>query len=100
MGDYLRSRASSGVRPRILVVEDEALIAITMQDYLKELGCECIGPFFAMETALPIARIEILDAALLDVRIGGDESYELAEILASRGIPFGFATGFLHLGLP
>ena len=100
MSDYRLSSSGSSDRPRVLVVEDEALIAMTVADYLEELGYECVGPFLEMEKALPIARTEMLDAAILDIKMREADSYELAEILASRGIPFGFATGFLHEAMP
>jgi CheY-like chemotaxis protein len=93
------SNTAPGKKPRVLIVEDEALIAITMEEYIRELGYDCIGPFLYIAAALPIARTERLDAAILDIKLGNVASYELAEILSARRIPFGFATGFLREGM-
>ncbi len=86
-------------RPRILIVEDEALVAITLEDCVSELGYDCVGPFFNVTAALPTAQSAQLDAAILDIKFGDVVSYELPEILAARNIPFGFASGFLQEGL-
>jgi len=84
---------------RILIVEDEALIALILGECVRELGYECVGPFASLSEALPIARSDPLDAAIFDIKLDDDISYELPEILAARQIPFGFATGYPRASL-
>jgi PAS domain S-box-containing protein len=79
---------------RILLVEDEALVAMMMRDSLVELGFSVIGPFDRADEALTCAANEPLDAAILDVNLGGDLVYPVAERLARRDIPFVFVTGY------
>jgi len=79
---------------RVLVLEDEAILAFALEDMLVELGCEVVGPAMRLGDALSLAENERLDAAVLDVNIGGDRSYGVAEELERRGIPFLFATGY------
>jgi hypothetical protein len=84
---------------RIFIAEDEVLIAVTLEDYVRELGYEPIGPFYNLATALPAARTAKIDAAIVDIKFGEMVSYELAEVLTVRNIPFGFATGLIPKGL-
>ena len=72
---------------RVLLVEDENLVALLMEDMLAELGHA-------------VARHEPIDAAILDVNINGEEAYPIAEVLAARGIPFFFSTGYGRGSLP
>ncbi len=85
---------------RVLVVEDEALIAIVIEDALAELGCEMVGPASSLEAALRLAREEPLDAAFLDVTIRGGDVFPVAEILLQRGVPFVFSSGYDDWALP
>jgi DNA-binding response OmpR family regulator len=78
---------------RILIVEDEPLIAIMLEDWLTELGHQPLGPIDSIEKALEFAGGTPLDAAILDVNIRGRRSDPVAEVLGGRGIPFAFATG-------
>ena len=78
---------------RILVVEDEPLIAIDLADFLDEFGWECVGPVNHLPAALEHAKTEPLDGAVLNLVIDGKHAYSVAEALADRGIPFGFASG-------
>jgi DNA-binding response OmpR family regulator len=80
-------------KPRVLVVEDEALIAVMIEDFLDLIGCECVGPISHLPTALKAAETETFDAAILNLVIGGKNAYAVAEILARREIPFAFASG-------
>jgi CheY-like chemotaxis protein len=78
---------------RVLIVEDELLIAMLMQTIVSAAGYATSGPVGTVEEALFLARFESLDAALLDIRLtGGAESYAVADDQAQRGIPFGFVT--------
>jgi CheY-like chemotaxis protein len=79
---------------RILIVEDEALIAMMEEDFLEELGWDVVGWASATERALALARDADIDAALLDVNLGGQDSFAVADILSERHIPFVFATGY------
>jgi two-component sensor histidine kinase/two-component SAPR family response regulator len=79
---------------RLLLVEDEALVASMMTEALNEIGFEIIGPFGKMDYRLGAAVSGEIDAAILDVNIGGELVYPIAEILAARAIPFAFVTGY------
>ena len=78
---------------RILVAEDDALLAITLEDMLKSVGATVVGPAVALEEAEKFAEEETLSAALLDIRFDCNEVWPVARILAARGVPFVFSTG-------
>jgi len=84
---------------RILLVEDEMLVAMLLEDMLSEAGHTIVGPLARVDQAVEAARQEAIDVAILDVNVGGDEVYPVAEVLASRDIPFAFATGYGAHGL-
>ncbi len=84
---------------RILVVEDEMVVAMLLEDMLADLGCEVVGPASRVEEALRLAGSQAVDGAVLDVNVAGAEVYPVAEALAQRGIPFVFATGYGTVGL-
>ncbi|MDI1432549.1 response regulator [Polyangium sorediatum] len=84
---------------RVLIVEDEALIASFLEDALTDLGCEVIGPASNMKDALRLAREAVIDGAGLDINIAGEKVYAVADILAERGLPFVFMTGYGKAGL-
>lgn len=79
---------------RVLVVEDELLLALDLEDMLTAAGCAVVGPAMRVEAAIELARDEAIEAAVLDININGARSYPIAEILRSRGIPFVFASGY------
>lgn len=79
---------------RILVVEDEALIAVMVEDMLTELGSVVVGPAATIEQALVLARSEAIDGAVLDVNVRGERIDPVAEALAKRHVPMLFATGY------
>ena len=85
---------------RILLVEDENLIALLLEDMLDELGHIVVGPVGRLNRALEMAERETFDFAILDVNINGGETYPIAEALAARGIPFAFSTGYTKGSLP
>jgi CheY-like chemotaxis protein len=72
---------------RILLVEDEFLIAMEVEDVLRDLGAEVVGPFARLEPALGVVHREKLDGAVLDVRLNGDTIEPVAAVLISRGVP-------------
>ncbi|MEJ2816365.1 MULTISPECIES: response regulator [unclassified Caulobacter] len=85
--------------PRIMIVEDEALVALMVEDLLTDFGCEISGSFGAVDDALAylkdaVAPPPALDGAVLDVNIGGTMVFPVAERLRAAGIPFVFATGY------
>jgi CheY-like chemotaxis protein len=85
------------VRPagrRVLIVEDEAVIAGLIETILSEAGYSIVGPVATLERALATIEREPFDAALLDVRINGHDAYAVADVLMKRGIPFIFVSGF------
>ena len=91
-------RRASGLR--VLVVEDENMIALLLEDMLVELGHTVVGPVARLDKALEMAQREAFDVAILDVNINGGEVYPIAEALAARGIPFVFSTGYDKKSLP
>lgn len=78
---------------RILLVEDEPLVAMMMSQMIEDLGAEVLGPFGTVWEAMD-ANSEGLDAAVLDINVGGDLIYPLAERLSTRGTPMVFLTGY------
>jgi CheY-like chemotaxis protein len=78
----------------VLLVEDENLIALLLEDMLADLGHTVIGPVARLDKALEIAQREEFDVAILDVNINGGDTYQIAEALAARDIPFVFSTGY------
>ena len=86
-------------RLRILVVEDEMLVAMNIEDMLLDLGHEVAGLASRLEPALALAREGSFDIAMLDVNLAGQQSFAVADILAARGIPFLFATGYGGKGI-
>jgi two-component sensor histidine kinase len=85
-----------GVAPgrRVLLVEDEALVAMMIQDCLTEWGHSVIGPIGRASDALQAVKECDYDAAILDINLGDGMAYPVAEILSARGVPFVFVTGY------
>ena len=90
----------SGIKPRtelkglrILVVEDDALVATVLQAYLEELEISTVGPIPDVEGAMISATVEAFDFALLDVNLRRAKVYPVVETLSVRGIPFALMTG-------
>jgi CheY-like chemotaxis protein len=79
---------------RVLVVEDEMIVAWLLEDMLADLGCVVVGPAASINQALAIVDAEAIDAAVLDVNLEGQMSYPIADALAARGVPFVFSTGY------
>ena len=85
---------------RILLVEDELLVAMTVENILRSEGCVIVGAIPRVEPALKAAREEPLDAAILDVNLAGERVDPIAKALAERNIPFLFTTGYDRSMLP
>src|SRR5689334_12522959 len=79
---------------RVLIIEDDPLLLMSLEDMLAELGCTVAGSAMALTPALALARELSIDLAVLDVNLAGELVTPAAEVLASRGIPFVFATGY------
>lgn len=100
-------RAESGVAERmpgrrLLVVEDEYMIAMELVSTLEELGAEVVGPAASVEDALALVGSDgdRLDAAVLDINLRDERVYPVADALAARGVPFVFATGYDATAIP
>ena len=79
---------------RVLLVEDEILVAMMMRDILTELGFSVIGPFSRVAEAMVAAVHEEFDAGIIDINLGGEFVYPVADVLVARKIPFVFITGY------
>jgi two-component sensor histidine kinase/CheY-like chemotaxis protein len=79
---------------RILVVEDSFLVVTSIEEFFNELGWTIVGPASRKDVALKLARSERFDAALLDINLNGEMSWDIAAVLQERGIPFVFSTGY------
>jgi CheY-like chemotaxis protein len=79
---------------RVMIVEDEALIGMMMKDALTSLGLAVMGPFVSVGDAMRALDENPVDFAILDVNLGGEWVYPVADCLATRGIPFVFITGY------
>ena len=78
---------------RVLVVEDEALIAMFLEDLLRDHGCVVVGPVHDVESALGLVRSTPIDAAILDLNIAGRTAYPVADALRTISVPIVFCTG-------
>jgi CheY-like chemotaxis protein len=85
---------------RVLLVEDQMIVAMQIEDMLHAAGCEVVGPVGTLQAALALAHEEALDLAVLDVDLDGEKVYPAAEELQARGIPFILATGYGESTLP
>lgn len=81
---------------KILVVEDEALIAMMLEDLLQEMGYATHGPASSVEDALGMVDAGGIDGAILDLDINGHSSLPVAEKLKAKGVPFAFTTGSME----
>ncbi|WP_439923528.1 response regulator [Nitrobacter sp. JJSN] len=84
---------------RILIVEDEFLVALHLEDVLTGMGHQIVGPCTRIEVAMAVARESSIDFALLDINVAGTPSFAVADILRQRSIPFVFASGYGLEGL-
>ncbi len=88
----------SGVK--VLIVEDEGIVAIMIEDMLQALGCEIVSSVAGVGEAREIAANAELDLAVLDINVDGQPIFPVAELLRERQIPFLFSTGYGASGLP
>ncbi len=85
---------------RALIVEDEALIAMLIEDYLNDMGITDVTLASSLNDGLRQARSGRFDVAILDVNLNGERSDRIAASLRERGVPFAFSTGYGPAGLP
>ena len=85
---------------KVLIVEDESLVAMLLETMLEDLGCTAVGPASNVDDGLALAREAAVDCALLDVNVAGTPVFPVAKALEDRGIPLIFSTGYGEGGLP
>jgi PAS domain S-box-containing protein len=81
-------------KPRVLLVEDEALVAMMIQESLAEFGYQVVGPVSTASEAAAQAKDGQFEAAVLDINLGDGAVYPIADTLTARGVPFVFVTGY------
>lgn len=84
---------------RVLIVEDETLVALLMEDILSDLDCKVVGTVSRVSQALDLLKTMPVDMAILDVNVAGQEVYPVAAVLDESGTPFIFATGYGEGGI-
>jgi CheY-like chemotaxis protein len=84
---------------RVLVVEDEFVVALLLEDQLEHLGCRIGRTVATLAEAMDVAAGQSFDLAVLDVNLNGELSFPVAAALKARGTPFLFATGFGAAGI-
>lgn len=85
---------------KVLIVEDETLISMLFEDILSDLECQVVGPAMNLRQAIELAKEAAIDVAVLDVNLAGDPIWPVAEILAERGVPMVFSSGYGTSSLP
>jgi CheY-like chemotaxis protein len=94
VSELLPPSVSTLANRRILVAEDEALIAIGIETMLQSFGCEVIGPVSEVRNILQMIETEPLDGALLDVNLRGRQVFEILPDIICRGIPVMLTSGY------
>ncbi len=84
----------------ILVVEDESILAMLLEDFLVDLGHALPSIASTVEQGLRILDARPIDFAILDINLGGEKSFPVADALDARGIPYIFMTGYGTAGVP
>ena len=85
---------------RVLIVEDEPIVAMCLEDLLVDLGCVVVAVAATLTDGLSEAGCATLDAAILDINLGEATSYPIAALLAARSVPVVFATGYGRIDPP
>lgn len=84
---------------KVLVVEDEMMVSMLIEDMLADLGCTVIGPASRLDEAMELVQAGEMDCAVLDVNLGGQPIFPVADALRAKGRPFAFATGYGDAGV-
>ncbi|MCX2721189.1 response regulator [Roseibium salinum] len=95
----MKRSADDGER-RVLVVEDSLLIAMDMESLVGDCGCRVVGPVADVASGLEVARQHELDGALLDINLGDERVWPVAELLDQQGVPFVLTTGYSSSEIP
>ena len=85
---------------RVLIVEDESMIAMLMEDMLLDMGCVIVGVSTGVEDAIERISTAVFDAAILDLNLNGRPSCPIAQALKNKSIPFLLSTGYGTVGVP
>jgi DNA-binding response OmpR family regulator len=85
---------------RVLIVEDEMLVALLIEDFLTEIGCDVVALCGRVQTASDAVRTKAIDLAVLDVNLHGEKVYPVAALLEERQIPFLFLSGYGAEAIP
>ena len=99
MRPCLTTKEGTNGLKRVLIVEDDVLLAMHLRDVLTALGHVVFGQATRIDRAMDLARESEIDFATLDINLAGTKSFPVADILNQRGIPFFFATGYGNEGL-
>src|SRR5262245_44345287 len=91
---------TSPSRYQVLVVEDDALLAVDLREVLEQAGYDVVGPFRDADLAFDALKATSVDCAVLDINLDGKLVYPLADALAAASIPFVWATGYDEEVLP
>ncbi len=89
-----RQSAAAVSPPRILVLEDNYLLAGNVCDFLRECGLEPVGPVGSVDSGVELAQHEDIDAAVLDINLQGRMCFPICSELAKRHVPFMFLSGY------
>ncbi len=93
--EALEMNMTHSPRRRILIVDDEMLIAMLVEQMVEDLGFEAVGPALTLKEGLSLCEQESFDCAILDMNLGhGVQSTPIAQVLQARGIPFLYASGY------
>jgi len=84
---------------RVLVVEDEIMVLMNIEGALADMGCAAVSVAATVDDALALLEAGCFDVGILDVNLGGQESYPVADALALRSIPFVFSSGYGEHGI-
>jgi CheY-like chemotaxis protein len=85
---------------RVLVIEDESVVAFLIEDFLTEFGCIIVDTCCSLAAALQAVETKFFDLAVLDVNLRGERSYPVAEALTAQRIPFLLTSGYGELAVP
>jgi DNA-binding response OmpR family regulator len=85
---------------KILIVEDEATIGFYLVGVLRQAGYEVMGPARSISAALQALHADRIDAALLDISLGSEPAFAIADVLRERGVPFLLLTGYERHQIP
>ena len=100
MGEPMQRNSRAWHGGRVLVCDDNLLIADVVAEFLRECGLKPIGPVGRLESAVQMARERALDGAILDINLNGRPCFPICAILSARRIPFMFLTGYPQATIP